>query len=146
MNKENLIIADGYLGLLKLNIKTLELTTLMPASEGIQGMPFKFLNHLAVSSKDIVYFTDSSWKWGRKEWPLLMLEGGGQGRVISYDLKTGESEVLLNGLFFANGVALSPDEDFLLVSETSAHRIVRYFPIYILLKAASLKFFFEKSG
>ena len=131
MNKENLIIADGYLGLLELNIKTLELTTLISASEGIQGTSFKFVNHLAVSSKDIVYFTDSSWKWGRKEWPLLMLEGGGQGRVISYNLKTGESEVLLNGLFFANGVALSPDEDFLLVSETSAHRIVRYFPVYI---------------
>lgn len=126
-NEENLIICDGYLGLMKLNIETSQLTTLIPASVGVQDTPFKFLNHLAVASDGKVYFTDSSWRWGRRDFPYLILEGGGQGRLLSYDLNTDEAEVLLSGLFFSNGVALSPDEDFVLISETTASRIMRYF-------------------
>ena len=55
----------------------------------------------------------------------MVLEAGGQGRVISYDMASGETEVLLDGLFFPNGVALSPDEEFLVISETTASRIMR---------------------
>ena len=56
----------------------------------------------------------------------MILEAGGQGRVISYDMASGVSEVLLDGLFFPNGIALSPDEEFLVISETTASRIMRY--------------------
>ena len=124
-NEENLIICDAYKGLLKLNLETSELTTLIASSKGVNDVPFKFLNHLDISSDGKVYFTDSSWKWKCKDFTYMLLEGGAQGRLLTYDLNTGESEVLQDGLFFANGVALSPDEDFVLVSETSASRIVR---------------------
>ena len=43
-----------------------------------------------------------------------------------YDTDTGETGVLLDRLLFANGLALSPREDFLLVSETTVARITRY--------------------
>ena len=125
-NEENLIICDAYKGLLKLNIETTELTTLISSDVGVNDVPFKMLNHLDISSDGKVYFTDSSWKWGRKDFPYMILEGGARGRLISYDLNTKETEVLLDGLFFANGVALSPDEDFVLIAETSAFRIMRY--------------------
>lgn len=39
------------------------------------------------------------------------------GRVIQFDPATGKSKVLGSKLWFASGVALSPNEDFLLVSE-----------------------------
>jgi len=124
-DQNNLIICDAYLGLLKYNIHTSELTTLIAADQGVNDVPFKFVNHLAISSTDKVYFTDSSWKWQRRDFPYMMLEGGGQGRLLSHDLKTGENEVLLDGLFFPNGVALSADEEFVVVCETSASRVMR---------------------
>lgn len=122
---ENLIVCDAYLGLLKYNIASGKLTTLIASETGVNGVPFKFVNHLAVSSSNKVYFTDSSWKWQRRDFPYMVLEAGGQGRVISYDMASGESEVLLDGLFFPNGVALSPDEEFLVISETTASRVMR---------------------
>ena len=33
-------------------------------------------------------------------------------------LQTGEARTLIDGLFFGNGVALSPDESFVLIAET----------------------------
>ncbi|GJP29375.1 hypothetical protein CLOM_g16493 [Closterium sp. NIES-68] len=37
-----------------------------------------------------------------------------------------EAETLLDGLYFANGVALSQNEDFAVVAETSRYRLTRY--------------------
>lgn len=39
------------------------------------------------------------------------------GRVIQFDPATGKSKVLGSKLWFASGVALSQNEDFLLISE-----------------------------
>lgn len=99
--------------------------TLISAKEGMNGHPFGFTNDLVVTSENVVYFTDSSWKWNRRDNRYAIMESTGQGRLMSYDLKTGEKATLMSGLFFANGVALSPDEDFVLICETSAARIIR---------------------
>ena len=109
-----------------MDMATSEITTLVSAEDGMEGHPFKMVNHLAISSDDVVYFTDSSFKWARKDYVYLALEGGGQGRLMTYDLKTGDKRVLLSGLFFANGVALSPEEDFVLITETTVSRIMRF--------------------
>jgi sugar lactone lactonase YvrE len=37
------------------------------------------------------------------------------GRVLKYDVASNSSKVLMDELSFANGIVLSPDEDFLLV-------------------------------
>ena len=48
-------------------------------------------------------------------------------RLLRYDPKTKRNEVLIDGLHFANGVVLSPAEDFVLVAETTKSRIHRYY-------------------
>lgn len=48
-------------------------------------------------------------------------------RLLKYDPKTGSNEVLVDGLHFANGIVLSPKEDFVLVAETGRSRIHRYY-------------------
>lgn len=48
-------------------------------------------------------------------------------RLFHYDAAKNKSKVLLDGLWFANGVALSPKEDFVLVSETARSQIRRYY-------------------
>ncbi|KAM3338328.1 hypothetical protein P3S68_030414 [Capsicum galapagoense] len=45
---------------------------------------------------------------------------------MKYDTSTKQVTLLLEGLSFANGVALSKDKTFGLVAETSACRILRY--------------------
>ena len=45
--------------------------------------------------------------------------------LLEYDTETKEVKVLLDQLRFPNGVQLSPEEDFVLVAETTMARIRR---------------------
>ncbi|MEO6679611.1 MAG: SMP-30/gluconolactonase/LRE family protein, partial [Pseudomonas sp.] len=53
-------------------------------------------------------------------------EHGGDGRLLRYDFQTGKTDLLLDKLEFANGVTIGPDDGFVLVNETGAYRISRY--------------------
>ena len=55
-----------------------------------------------------------------------MLENQPNGRFLAYDPRTKQTRVLLNDLYFANGVAVSPDQSFVLVNDTSSYRVLRY--------------------
>ncbi|XP_020781787.1 adipocyte plasma membrane-associated protein [Boleophthalmus pectinirostris] len=122
-----LIVADSYLGLFSVNPQSGEKTLLLPNSQGANGVAFAFLNGLEISSKTgIIYFTDSSSRWGRRHVKLEVIELNSLGRLLSYDPQTGHVRVLLDSLFMPNGIALSPEEDFLLFAETSIGRIMRY--------------------
>lgn len=48
------------------------------------------------------------------------------GKLMKYDISRKEVTVLLRGLAFANGVALSKDRSFVLAVETTARRILRF--------------------
>ncbi|XP_007428536.1 adipocyte plasma membrane-associated protein-like [Python bivittatus] len=74
-----------------------------------------------------IYFTDSSSKWQRKDYCLLIMEASDDGRLLEYDTVTKEVRVLMGGLRFPNGVQISPAEDFVLVAETTMARIRRYY-------------------
>src|SRR3546814_424768 len=54
------------------------------------------------------------------------LEHGDTGRLLRYDPATGQTKTLMQGLHFANGVAVGPGASYLLVSETNEYRIWRY--------------------
>lgn len=45
---------------------------------------------------------------------------------MAYHPRTGEIELLMDGLYFANGVQISPEGDHLLVVEYAASRIMKY--------------------
>jgi sugar lactone lactonase YvrE len=48
----------------------------------IDGKKPKLLNDLDVSEDGIIYFTDSSTKWSRREFPYATMEGDNSGRYI----------------------------------------------------------------
>lgn len=54
-----------------------------------------------------------------------VLNGDRTGRLLKYNKSNKEVTVLLRGLAFANGVALSKDHSFVLVAETTTCRILR---------------------
>ena len=117
-----LIVADAVKGLLAIDPDG-KITTLFA---GKPGEPLGFADDLDVARDGTVYFSDASDKFGAGEFLYDMLEARPHGRLLKYSPATGETTVLLKDLCFANGVALSQNEDFLLVAETYRFRIMRY--------------------
>jgi sugar lactone lactonase YvrE len=119
---QNLIVCDADRGLLSINPQG----NISVLATSVNGVPLKFTDALDISSDGIIYFTDASSKYGKNEYLYDLLESRPHGRLLSYDLATGQIKLLLNALYFANGVALSQQEDFVLVNETYRYRILRY--------------------
>ena len=117
----DLIVADGGRGLLTVNLEG-EVTVLVPRAETV---PLEMADDLDVSSSGLIYFSDATGsEVGMDYYQDLMIHRP-LGRLLRFNYYTDDLEVLLTGLYFANGVALSPDEDFVLVSEMSEYRITR---------------------
>lgn len=117
-----LFIADARKGLIGMSADG-QVDVLADQAEGIT---FGFTDDLALDASGYVYFSDASWKFGYGEHTLDALEHGGRGRLLRYQPELGEAVTLLAGLQFANGVALGPDQNYVLVNETSAYRITRF--------------------
>ncbi|MBU0784106.1 MAG: SMP-30/gluconolactonase/LRE family protein [Gammaproteobacteria bacterium] len=118
-----LVVADGTKGLLKVTLQG-DVTVLSNESE---GLPFKFVDDVAVTADGrYAYFSDASSKFDLNNYVLDLIEHGGNGRLLRYDFQTGETQTLLRNLQFANGVTLSKAGDYVLVNETAAYRITRY--------------------
>ncbi len=118
----NLIVCDPYRGLLSIDPRG-RIETLATSAEGV---PLNFTNALDISRDGTIYFTDASTKYEQKNYLYDLLESKPHGRFLRYNPATGKTEVLLRDLYFANGVALSRREDFVLINETYRYRIVRY--------------------
>lgn len=123
------VVANAFLGLQRIDANG-AVTTLL---DEVDGLPLVYANNLAVGPDGTIYFSESSSKFGAEsssgtyEASLLdIMEHGGHGRVFAFDPATGSVEVLIDELNFANGVAVSKDGHFLLVSETGGYRILKY--------------------
>ena len=124
-----LYVADADLGLLSVA----DAPTRQDADDGFQpltqaagGTAFGFTDDVTVAADGRVFFTDASSRWSQAAYKTAILEHAGDGRLLVYDPADRQTRVLLDGLQFANGVALSQDERFVLVNETSAYRVRRY--------------------
>lgn len=117
-----LVVADAKQGLLAFRHDG-SVRELATSSDGIK---FGFTNAVAVGRDNMVYFTDASYRYGVNEVMADILEHGANGRLLKYDPLSDTTTELLGELQFANGVALGPSEDYLLVAETGAYRIIRY--------------------
>lgn len=118
----NLIVADAWKGLL--SIDEAGAITVLSTEHG--GRPFRFADDLDIASDGKIYFSDASDTYDQPDYMLDIVEARGNGRLLVYDPATGETEMLLDNLHFANGIALSMDEDFVLVNETTKYRVTRY--------------------
>ena len=118
-----LIIADAIKGLLALDTQG----QLIALSTEAGGVPLGFTDDVVIGrTGHYAYFSDASSRWGYGHDGEAIIEHGGDGRLLRYDFQTGKTEQLLDRLEFANGVALGPNDSFVLVNETGAYRITRY--------------------
>lgn len=116
----NLIVADGVRGLLSVDQDRLVHTL----SDNVNDSPLLFVNHLDIATDGTIWFSDSSQRF-KGDALLDMMEGSATGRLLSYDRTTGMTKVHLEGLRFANGVSIGPEEDYVLVCETLAAKVTR---------------------
>ncbi|KAK9727243.1 hypothetical protein RND81_05G267900 [Saponaria officinalis] len=137
-----LYIADSSFGLMKVGQNGGIASSLV---NGIDGIPFMFVNGLDVDFEDeVVYFTETSSNYHRWEAAQAINNSDKSGRLMKYDAKSGYVTVLLKDLSFANGVALSKNKDFVLVAETTASRILKYW--LTGNKAGTSEVFLQSSG
>lgn len=116
-----LIVADANKGLLAIDrdgaIKVL--------STQADGLPFRCTNDLDIATDGTIYFTDASSKFPLSSYKADILEHQPNGRFLAYDPRNNSTRVVLNNIHFANGVAVSPDQSFVLVVETGRYRVHR---------------------
>lgn len=117
----DLIVADSARGLLRVAPDG-EVSVL---TDSAAGEPLLFPNDLDVAADGTIWFSDSSRRFRSRDAILDFWECRPTGRLLSFDPGTGETRVRLEGLMFANGVALGPEDAWVLVSETLACRVRR---------------------
>ena len=125
----SLLVANAYAGIQRVRRDGTVITLL----DEVDGTPLVYADDLAIAADGTVYFTEASTKFGAArfggtyEGSLLdIMEHGGHGRVIEFDPQTGLAHVFIDGLDFANGIAISEDQRFLLIAETGSYRILRH--------------------
>ncbi|MFH8680859.1 SMP-30/gluconolactonase/LRE family protein [Streptomyces lydicus] len=119
--KGRLLVCDAQRGLL--HVDTHDGAVRVLAGEA-GGERLRFCSNVAEAADGTLYFSVSSRRYGLEDWMGGILEHTGTGQLLRL-LPGGEPEVLLDGLHFANGVALAEDESFVLVAESGAYRLRR---------------------
>ncbi len=117
----DLLVCDARAGLLVVHTDDGSVETLV---SDIGGMKMKFCNNGAIAADGTIWFSDSSLHYGIDEWKDDFVQHTRTGRLIRRD-PDGTVTVVLEGLAFANGVALNKDEQFVAVAETGARTVVR---------------------
>ncbi len=117
-----LLVCDAHRGLLALDPATGRVEVLVAL---VNGRRMEFCNNAAVREDGTVWFTDTSLFHGIDRWRADMVENTSSGRLLRRD-PDGHVEVLVDGLRFANGVALASDESFVAVAQTAGRSVVRH--------------------
>ena len=118
---KNLIVADAVKGLLSISPSG-DITVL---TDSVNGKKMKFVDDLDIAKDGTIWFSDASQRFGFNETMRDFIEVSMTGRLLSYSPRTQKTQVEIDGLFFANGVALGPSDGFVLVNETGTGRIHR---------------------
>ncbi|MCU0699440.1 MAG: SMP-30/gluconolactonase/LRE family protein [Myxococcaceae bacterium] len=116
-----IIICDAFRGLLALSGDGV--IEVLASEQG--GVPFRFVDDLAITKAGVIYFTDASARHSIDRFTDDLLEHQRTGRVLKFDPQTRATTLVAGDFNFANGVALGPDEAFLVVAETGAYRLWR---------------------
>lgn len=121
-----LIAADAVKGLLSIGSDG----KVEVLADQVGGDPIRYADAVAVANNGKIYFSDASGRFAPAQWGgtfeaavLDIIEQAATGRILEYDPATRATRVVARGLSFANGVALSADEQTLFVAETGRYRV-----------------------
>lgn len=120
---KQLIVAESGKGLMKVT-KEGKVELLTGEAEGLK---FRLTDGVDVADDGVIYFTDASSKYSLDDHMLDVLEGRPYGRLMSFDTANSATKVLARDLYFANGVAVSPENDFVVFCETPLRSCSKYY-------------------
>lgn len=117
----DLWVADSRRGLLRISPDG----AVEVRADRIDGRRLRLVNDVAVAPDGTVYFTEASSRFDQEDNLLDLIEHRPWGGLLAHDPGTGRTRLVLDSLYFANGVAVSEEGSFVLVAELSAYRIRR---------------------
>jgi sugar lactone lactonase YvrE len=117
----HLLVCDAERGLLRVDQESGAVEVLVDL---VDGEPMRFCNNAAVAADGTIWFSDSSLHHGVDQWKDDFVQDTATGRLVRRD-PDGTVTVVLDGLRFANGVALAADESFVCVAECRGRTVVR---------------------
>ncbi len=118
-----LLVCDAERGLLRVDLTDGAVDVL---ADSAAGERLRFCSNVVALADGSVCFTVSSRRHPLEHWIGDIVEHTATGRLLRLAPGSDTPEVLLDGLRFANGLAVSGDGSFLVVAETSAYRLTRY--------------------
>lgn len=119
----DLLVCDAERGLLRVGLTDGAVQVL---ADTVEGEPLRFASNVVALPDGAVYFTVSSRRFPLDQWIGDIVEHSGTGRLLRLAPGARTPEVACDGLQFANGLAVSGDGTFLIVAETGAYRLTRY--------------------
>jgi sugar lactone lactonase YvrE len=117
-----LYVSDAHLGLLSVDVAGRVEVLVNEA----QGESVTFADNLDVAGDGTVWFSAPTREHTFEQVELDVWDSRPSGRLLRYDPVTREARVVLDNLFYANGVAMAADDSFVLVAEFLGFRIQRY--------------------
>lgn len=119
---DSLVCCDYYRGLLRVSLTDGEVEVLV---DEVDGAPLRCTNNASVDPDGRIWFSSSSDRWDLDNYRTDVLEGQATGRLLVHDPRDGSTEVVLDGLGFANGVAVTGDGSAVLVANSMTYDIQR---------------------
>lgn len=118
----NLIVADAQKGLLSINQQG-EISVL---SSSLEDYSYYFTDDLDIAANGTIYFSDASSIASAHDYKEDLMVHCPCGKLLAYNPNSQQTTLLADSLYFANGIAVSPDQHFVLVNETSRYRVLKY--------------------
>lgn len=117
-----LLVCNSPRGLLALDTRTGTLETLV---DTVQGRKLLFCSNVTETPDGTVYFTESTSAFTIADYRGAFLEARGRGNLHRLDTD-GSVTTVVDGLYFANGVTPTADGSALVIAETQARRLSKY--------------------
>jgi sugar lactone lactonase YvrE len=121
---DELVVCASDAGLLAVRLDRRREGSVRVLVSAVAGRRLLAVNNAAVAPDGAVYFSDSSTRHRIPQWRADLIERTSSGRLFRLDPDGGVCQ-LLDGLDFANGVALATDGSFVAVAETGSRRLRR---------------------
>ena len=120
-----LVVADAFKGLLVVGADG----SIEVLADEVDGDPIRYADAVVIAADGLMYFTDASRRLAATDWGtfdaavLDIMEHSCTGRVLVHDPGRRSTALVIGGLCFPNGVALSGDGRHLFIAETGEYRI-----------------------
>lgn len=116
-----LLVADGVAGVLAIDVDGRVEVLATECGE----QPLGLADDLAAAADGSIWFSDASLRFGLREWKHDFFESRPNGRLCVWEPATKKAREVLGEMYFANGVAVDPGQEFVLVTESTRYRVLR---------------------